>query len=109
MEERQQARLFLFSGRTPKALRLMIDTRFIPVGDALAELEKKAAECEARAKEAQEPQATTLRELPELYRGWMKTLGSGLLEFMTSFDPSSRVSVSHSFLRGSSRPRAMRR
>jgi hypothetical protein len=50
---------------------------FIPADATLAELQKKAADCEQRAMHEQEPLATALREEAKLYREWTATLRSG--------------------------------
>jgi hypothetical protein len=50
----------------------------IPIADVLAELEQKSKDCDTRATQKTEPEATMLRELAELYRGWKKSLQSGL-------------------------------
>jgi len=50
---------------------------FIPADATLAELEKKAADCEQRATQEQEPLAIALREEAKLYREWIATLRSG--------------------------------
>jgi len=49
----------------------------IPPGATTAELEKKAADCEERAKGEAEPGATKLREEALLYREWIAVLRSG--------------------------------
>jgi hypothetical protein len=51
---------------------------FIPADATLAELQKKAADCEERATQEREPLATALREEAKLYREWMTVLRSGL-------------------------------
>jgi hypothetical protein len=51
---------------------------FIPAGATIAELEKKAAECEERAAREQEPLAATLRHEAKLCREWIRLLRSGL-------------------------------
>jgi len=50
---------------------------FIPPDATIAELEKKAADCEQRAPKAEEPRATELRKEAKLYRDWVAALRSG--------------------------------
>jgi hypothetical protein len=50
---------------------------FIPPGATIAELEKKAADCEQKATDAKEPQAAELRQEAKLYREWVAALRSG--------------------------------
>jgi hypothetical protein len=50
---------------------------FIPPTAVLAELDKKATECERRAKKEPEPQATALREEAKQYRDWIRSIQSG--------------------------------
>lgn len=50
---------------------------FIPTNAVLAELEKKAADCEQRAEKEPEPQATTLREEAKRNRDWIRSIRSG--------------------------------
>ena len=54
-----------------------ISMNLIPPGATTAELEKKAADCEERAKGEAEPGATKLREEALLYREWIAVLRSG--------------------------------
>ena len=51
--------------------------KLIPAGATIAELEKKAADCEEKAKQEAEPEATKLREEALLYREWISALNSG--------------------------------
>ena len=51
--------------------------RLIPAGEVIAELEKKAADCEERAGKEAEPEATKLREEALLCREWIVALCSG--------------------------------
>ena len=51
--------------------------KLIPPDATIAELEKKAADCEERAKMEAEPEATKLREEALLYREWIAALSSG--------------------------------
>ena len=53
--------------------------KIIPAGATIAELEKKATDCEEKAKRESEPEATKLREEALLYREWIATLRSGKL------------------------------
>ena len=48
----------------------------IPPGTTIAQLEKKAADCEEKAKGEAEPGATKLREEALLYREWIAILRS---------------------------------
>ncbi|MFB3815497.1 MAG: hypothetical protein ACE14L_15445 [Terriglobales bacterium] len=50
----------------------------IPANATIEDLEKKAAECERRAKEEKEPVATQLKEEAELCRAWVARLRTGL-------------------------------
>ncbi len=54
-----------------------MNNTFVPADTTLAELQKKAADCEQRAAQEQEPLATTLRVEAKLYRTWIATLRSG--------------------------------
>jgi len=54
-----------------------IAMKLIPAGATIAELEKKAADCEEKAKQEAEPAATKLREEALLYREWIAALRSG--------------------------------
>jgi len=49
----------------------------VPAGATIAELEKKATDCDERAKKEAEPQAAKLREEALLYREWIAVLSSG--------------------------------
>ena len=51
--------------------------RLVPAGATIAELEKKATDCEEKAKKEVEPESTKLREEALLYREWITTLRSG--------------------------------
>jgi len=51
--------------------------KLIPAGATIAKLEKKAADCEEKAKQEAEPEATKLREEALLYREWISALNSG--------------------------------
>jgi hypothetical protein len=54
-----------------------IAMKLIPAGATIAELEKKAADCEAKAKQEAELEGTKLREEALLYREWIAALSSG--------------------------------
>jgi hypothetical protein len=54
-----------------------MNNTFVPADGTLAELRKKADDCEQRATQEQEPLATALRKEAKLYRGWMTALRSG--------------------------------
>jgi hypothetical protein len=54
-----------------------IAMKILPAGATIAELEKKAADCEEKAKREAEPEATKFREEALLYREWIATLRSG--------------------------------
>jgi hypothetical protein len=54
-----------------------IAMKLIPAGATIAELEKKAADCEEQAKQEAEPEATKLREKALLCREWIAALSSG--------------------------------
>jgi hypothetical protein len=49
---------------------------FIPRDATVADLERKAAECERKADSEQEPRATELRDEAKLYREWATVLRS---------------------------------
>lgn len=51
--------------------------RIIPADATIAELKKKAADCDRKAKQETEPEATKLREEALLYREWIAALRSG--------------------------------
>jgi hypothetical protein len=51
--------------------------RLVPAGPTIAELEKKATDCEEKAKNEVEPEATKLKEEALLYREWITSLRSG--------------------------------
>lgn len=55
----------------------MVMPNIIPAGATISELKKKAAECEAKAKQAAEPEAAKLTEEALLYREWIAVLRSG--------------------------------
>jgi hypothetical protein len=57
---------------------------FIPRDATVAELERKATECERKAASEQEPRATELRDEAKLYREWATALRSGLWTSATS-------------------------
>ncbi|MGO8814530.1 MAG: hypothetical protein ACLQVG_07645 [Terriglobia bacterium] len=50
---------------------------FVPPAATIAELEKKAADCEHKATEAKELEAEELRQKAKLYRQWVAELRSG--------------------------------
>jgi len=50
---------------------------FIPPKPTIAELERKARECEERAECESEPAATVLREEAKKYRDWAVSLRTG--------------------------------
>jgi hypothetical protein len=54
-----------------------IAMKLIPAGATIEELEKKAADCERKAKRETEPEATKLREEALLCREWIAALRSG--------------------------------
>jgi hypothetical protein len=51
--------------------------KIIPAGDVLTDLERKAADCEARAESELEPIATQLREKARVIRAWIADLKAG--------------------------------
>jgi len=51
--------------------------KLIPVDATVADLEKKAADCEEKATQEAEPEATRLREEAMLYCDWIASLNSG--------------------------------
>jgi hypothetical protein len=51
--------------------------KIVPADAAIAELEKKAADCEKKAKKEPEPIATRLKEKAELCREWIAALKTG--------------------------------
>ena len=51
--------------------------KLVPADATIEELEKKANDCEERAKKEAEPEATKLREEALLYREWIAALRSG--------------------------------
>lgn len=51
--------------------------KIIPAGATIADLERKAAECEEQAESRPEPEAAALREKANQYREWIKALLSG--------------------------------
>ena len=52
-------------------------SRFVSPDATIAELEKKAADCEQRAAKAAEPQAAKLRQEAKLCWEWVAALRSG--------------------------------
>jgi len=52
-------------------------SRFVPADANIAELEKKASDCEQRLAKAEESQAQELRREVKLYREWIAALRSG--------------------------------
>ena len=48
--------------------------KIIPANDVIADLERKAAECEARAESEAEPAATQLKEEANRIRAWITDL-----------------------------------
>jgi len=50
--------------------------KFVPADSSIAELERKAAECEQKAEQEKEPLASQLKEEARLYRGWIAALKS---------------------------------
>ena len=52
-------------------------SKFIPAGEVIADLEKRAGEYDTAAKQMSEPEASKFRELAELCRGWIKSLKYG--------------------------------
>jgi hypothetical protein len=54
-----------------------MNNTFIPADATLAELQKKAADCEQRATQEPESLATALREEAQRYRKWIAALRSG--------------------------------
>jgi len=56
----------------------MVIQRIVPAGATIAELKKKAADCEEKAKQTAEPEATRLREEALFCREWIAALRSGL-------------------------------
>ena len=51
--------------------------KFVPAGEVLADLERKASEYENTAATLPEPAATALRKLADLCRDWIKILTYG--------------------------------
>ena len=51
--------------------------KIVPADATVAELEKKAAACEEKAKQEAQPEAARLREEALLYREWIAALQSG--------------------------------
>ena len=51
--------------------------KLIPPDATIAELEKKATDCEEKAKKKAEPEAAKLKEEALLYREWIAALRSG--------------------------------
>ena len=54
----------------------MVMHEIVPAGATIAELKKKAADCEEKAKQAAEPEAAKLKEEALLYREWIAVLRS---------------------------------
>jgi len=52
-------------------------TKLIPMGAVLSDLRKKAEECEEKAEQASEPEATKLREEAQQCRRWAASLRFG--------------------------------
>jgi len=55
-----------------------IRQQFVSADATIAELKKKATECEKAAAKAEEPRATELRREAELCRDWVAAIRSGL-------------------------------
>ena len=53
---------------------MLTSMKIIPAGDVIADLEKKTAECEAKAESESEPIATELKEEANLIRAWIAAL-----------------------------------
>jgi len=51
--------------------------KFVPVGETIADLEKKVSEYESAATNLPEPAATNLRKLADLCRDWIRALKYG--------------------------------
>ena len=51
--------------------------KFVPADETIADLERKAFECEQAAKVQPEPAATKLQKLAALCRAWVVELKSG--------------------------------
>ena len=56
---------------------MAVAMKLIPADATIVELEKKAADCEEKARREAEPEATKLREEALLYREWIAALRSG--------------------------------
>jgi len=54
-----------------------MDNLFVSPDATIADLEKKAAECEQEAEKAEEPRAAELRQEAKLCRDWVASLRSG--------------------------------
>jgi hypothetical protein len=54
-----------------------MNLHLVPADATIAELEKKASDCERRAAKAEEPLAAELRQEAQLYREWIASLRSG--------------------------------
>lgn len=50
--------------------------KFVPADSSIAELKRKAAECEQKAEHEKEPLASQLKEEARMYRGWIAALKS---------------------------------
>jgi hypothetical protein len=51
--------------------------KIVPAGPTVAELEKKAEDCEKKAKQEAEPVASQLKEEAKAFRAWAAALRSG--------------------------------
>ena len=51
--------------------------RFLPAGPTIAELEKKAEDCEKKAQQEAERLASQLKEEAKTFRAWAASLRSG--------------------------------
>jgi hypothetical protein len=51
--------------------------KIIPAGDVIADLERKAADCEVRAESEAEPIATHLKDEAKRIRSWIAHLKTG--------------------------------
>jgi hypothetical protein len=65
-----------------------MNRQFLPRDATVADLERKAAECEEKASSEKEPRATELRDEATLYRTWVAALRAGqwtsLVELLSS-------------------------
>ena len=62
---------------TSKLVQNSVAMKLVPADATIEELEKKATDCEEKAKKDAEPEATKLREEALLYREWIAALRSG--------------------------------